>query len=296
MPEFDHGFKIIAHTSGRQLAELAGVPCTRWEPMTSEVQTVERLADRAFLAAHGRERFVVYFEAYTYWDAAAPWSVLAKSGLLSERERLPTKCLVFVLHPRGYQPQRGRFRLAVGGRTTQLVSLTEVCLWKKRPQPWWEQAPAVMTLYPLCRHGQPPPEALIHAAGVIERRESDAVRRADLLTILSVFGKLAYPDIDPKEIIGRQKMKESPFYQEIMDEGRVEKGRAYILAVLQERFGPRAAAAIAPAVNAVTDVPQLDLLHRLAIRCSGLDEFREALPAADEGTARPKRRRGPGGK
>jgi hypothetical protein len=296
MPEFDHGFKIIAHTSGRQLAELAGVPCTRWEPITSEVQTVERLADRAFLAAHGRERFVVYFEACTYWDAAAPWSVLAKSALLSERERLPTRCLVFVLHPRGYQAQRGRFRLAVGGRTTQLVALTEVCLWKKRPQPWWEQAPGVMTLYPLCRHGQPPPEALIRAAGVIERRVRDTLRRADLLTILSVFGKLAYPDIDPKEIIGRQKMKESPFYQEIMDEGRVEARRADVLTVLEAHLGRSPGEEVVTAVNALDDLRQLDALLRLAARCSGVEEFRAALPPADEGTARPKRRRGPGGK
>src|SRR5437868_12996609 len=95
MPSFDRGFKIVAHAAGRRLAGLARVACTRWRPIVSEVQAVERLADRAFRAARGRERFVVYFEAYTYWEEAIPWSVLAKSGLLSERERLPTVSLVF---------------------------------------------------------------------------------------------------------------------------------------------------------------------------------------------------------
>jgi hypothetical protein len=72
MPDFDAGFKIVAHHVGRQLAELAGVVGQQWEPMVSEVQATERLADRAFRARRGRERFVVYMEAYTRWSRSAP--------------------------------------------------------------------------------------------------------------------------------------------------------------------------------------------------------------------------------
>jgi hypothetical protein len=269
---------------------VAGESCTEWEPITSEVQTVERLADRAFRAARGEERFVVYFEAYTYWDKSAPWSVLAKSSLLSERERLPTKSLVFILHPRGYQPQHGKFRLTVGGRTTQLVSLVEVCLWKKQPQPWWEESPGVMTLYPLCRHGRQPQDAVTHAAGVIEGRERDAVRRADLLAILGMFGKLAYPAIDPENIIGREKMKESPFIQQVMEHGRVEKAQAYILAALEKRFHRPPGEEIAAAVNALEDQEKLDALFGLAMQCAGMAEFREALTASAPEAPRPRRR------
>ena len=74
-----------------------------WRPAESTVQSVEKLADRAFVAGRGRERFVVYFEFYSTWDAAAPWEMLAKSGLLSQREHLPTVCIAVVL-------QRKRFR------------------------------------------------------------------------------------------------------------------------------------------------------------------------------------------
>jgi hypothetical protein len=38
--------------------------------------------------------------------------VLARSGLLSERERLATVSVLYILLPRGYRPQQGRFRLA----------------------------------------------------------------------------------------------------------------------------------------------------------------------------------------
>src|SRR5437660_12902018 len=65
MADFDRGFKEVARTAGPHLARLAGVECERWEPIVSELQMAERLADRAFRARRGRERFVVYFEAYT---------------------------------------------------------------------------------------------------------------------------------------------------------------------------------------------------------------------------------------
>ena len=130
MPAFDAGFKIITRISGRQLAGLALAPVDDWAPLVTEVQTTERFADRAFRARQGRERFVVYFEAYTYWKKEAPWNLLTKSALLSERERLPTVCLVYILRPRGYRPQGGQFQLAVKDKTTQYLRLHEVSLWE----------------------------------------------------------------------------------------------------------------------------------------------------------------------
>ncbi len=37
MPDFDAGFKIVAHLAGQQLAELAGLHCQKWEPISGEV-------------------------------------------------------------------------------------------------------------------------------------------------------------------------------------------------------------------------------------------------------------------
>jgi hypothetical protein len=193
MAEYGAGFKIAAHHSGRAMARVGDIDAQEWEPITGEVHATERLADRAFRARIGREQFVVYMEAYTRWDSSAPWSVLGKSGLLSERERLPTRSLIYVLLPRGYQPQRGRFRLAVGSRPTQQVWFREICLWKKKPEPWWHEAPGLMALYPLCRHPEPFPEAVSFAAQAIQRTTSDRIHRADLLTTLAIFGKLEQP-------------------------------------------------------------------------------------------------------
>src|SRR5262249_30908629 len=146
MQDFDRGFKEVARLVGRQLARVAGIECDDWQPLMSEVQMAERFADRAFLARSGRERFAVYFEADTRWDRNAPWNLLTKAALLSERERVPTRTVAFILQRRGYRPQGGLFRLEVQGRPTQALWFREVPMWEQQPQPWWEDVPALMPL------------------------------------------------------------------------------------------------------------------------------------------------------
>lgn len=76
-------------------------------------------------------------------------------------------------------------------------------------------------------------------------------------------------------------MRESRFYREVIAEGRAEgrllAQREAVLAALQERFGDRAGDEFAAAVNAIDDPAELTRLHRLAVRCARLDEFRAAL-------------------
>jgi hypothetical protein len=280
MPDYDAGFKIVARNAGRQLSDLAGVHAQEWEPIGDTVQATERLADRAFRARQGRQRFVVYMEAYTRWQASAPWSMLAKSGLLAERERRPVVSVVYILVPRGYRSLNGEFRLEAVGGPTQQIWFREVCLWQQEPQPWWDEAPGLMALYPLCHHRQPRQDALAHAARRITERTADRVVRADLLTTLSIFGRLAYPDLDVLELIGREQMKDSPFYQQIQEEARVEEARAAIGDALEVRFGAEAAAEFQERLQRVEDHEQLRQLHRLAVRCRRLSEFRRTLAAA----------------
>lgn len=291
MPDYDVGFKIVARQAGPQLSRLAGMLCQEWQPIGDTIQTTERLADRAFRARHGRERFVVYLEAYTRWHASAPWNMLAKSALLSERERLPTVTLVFILLPRGYRAQNGQFRLQVAGAPTQQVWFREVCLWLQEPQAWWEEAPGLMPLYPLCRHSQSAKHAVVHAARTITERVSDRIARADLLTTLYLFGKLAYPQVDALQLIGREHMRESKAYEEIMTEGRLEgklegrlegrleEKRADVYEVIQVRYGQKAATELQQTIQASHDLEQLAQVLRLAIRGRPLAEVRRAVAA-----------------
>ncbi len=74
-------------------------------------------------------------------------------------------------------------------------------------------------------------------------------------------------------------MKESPAYQEIMDEGSVLTRRADILANLEARFGREAAEQVRADVQTIEDLTRLGRLHRLAVLCPDLDAFRDALRA-----------------
>jgi hypothetical protein len=72
-------------------------------------------------------------------------------------------------------------------------------------------------------------------------------------------------------------MKESKIIEEFQAEARAEIARLFILDGLQFRFGEAAAAQCAPLLNAITDNKRLTELHRLALRCSRIKQFRDQL-------------------
>ncbi len=72
-------------------------------------------------------------------------------------------------------------------------------------------------------------------------------------------------------------MKESKFYQEVVEEGRLEARRADIIDVLTERFGARAAAQFRGALNDIEDENQLSHLVRRAAGSPRLADFRQSL-------------------
>jgi len=286
MAQPDHGIKEIADAAGRQLARLARLECSRWGPLESTLPaTIELLADRAFLARQGRQRFVVYFEFYSRWERQAPWDMLAKSGLLSKRVHLPTVCIAIVFKPRGYRPLKGTFRLAAAGGPTQQLWLREVCLWRTKPEPWWEEQPGLMALYPLCQHEKQPREAIRHAANLIAGKVPASEERSTFLTLLGIFGKLSYPRLDVIRIIGVEKMKESKLYQEIMQQGELAAKRSYLIKVVTGRFGEAFAAEVAETINAMDDLSRLEqLFDATVLQGISREEFRSRLSAVEAAT------------
>jgi hypothetical protein len=277
--DFDIGFKIAAHSSAREMCRLADVRPDTWEPISDTLQTTERLADRAFRAAVGTQPLVAYFEAYTQWKEDARWNLLAKSALLSERERLPTRTFVFVLTPEGYRQQNGTFRLAVGDEVTQQIWFQVICLWRLHPQPWWESVPGLMTLYPLCAHARPAKDAIVFAAHAINARMTDTVTRGNLLATLSIFGNLAYPDIDTKQLIGVELMRESKFLAEIEMDAELKARREDLLKTLEIRFGAEVAAQFQEPLSRITNPDKLTQLLQPAIKSRRVAGFRRALAA-----------------
>jgi predicted transposase YdaD len=112
----------------------------------------------------------------------------------------------------------------------------------------------------------------------IKRREMDALRRADLLTTLGIFGRLKDRTLDVLSIIGREQMRESPFYQQLVEEGEQVRARKDVLQALQLRFGDDAVAEFEALVNRLDNLDQLSGLHKLAIQSRRLSQFRKGFP------------------
>ena len=76
-------------------------------------------------------------------------------------------------------------------------------------------------------------------------------------------------------------MKESKFYQEIHEEGRLEgqreTRRAAILEVLEARFGPNTREDYADGLGQIADLERLSELLKLASNCPRLTDFRKAF-------------------
>jgi hypothetical protein len=157
------------------------------------------------------------------------------------------------------------------------VWFTEVCLWKQRPEPWWEHHPGLMALYPLCDHNQKTAQAVARAAEAIRHREMDVLRRAELLATLGIFTRLVDRELDVLSIIGREAMHESTLVQEFVLEGEQIRGRKAVLQVLALRFGEEETKEFKEALERITDLGRLEELLKQAIQARRLSQFRKAI-------------------
>jgi len=150
-------------------------------------------------------------------------------------------CIAVVLRPRGFRSSGGQLRLEAAGHPTQQLWFKEVCLWRLEPEAWWENEPGLMAL--------------------------------------GLFGRLNYPQLDVQRMIGVEKMRESKFYQEIMQEGELAGRRDDILQVLRTRFQSEPPAAIVAALDTLKKPKLLKRLLELALTSDSLQDFQTALRA-----------------
>lgn len=275
MADIAAGFRIIATSAGQALAQLAGLVCQKWEPMP-----VDANGDTlAFRAEESDTPFIAALQAFTRWDERVLWNMLAHSSSLTARERMPTLCILYMLTPNGYRPQGGQFRLRVGNNPTQALWFREVCLWELKPEPWWEMFPGLMTMYPLAAHRQDAATAINLAAERIHRYEKDPKKRADLQTLLALLTRLKYSEMDVVGVIGKERMKDSPLYEELLAEGGVVQCREDIAHIVQLRFGDREAKQCKKLLNGIADRDRLQEILGQAVTSKRFEQFRKVIDA-----------------
>jgi len=108
---------------------------------------------------------------------------------------------------------------------------------------------------------------------VIEQSVAGTGERSNLLALLDIFSKLAFPGLGVADLIGRNSMAGSSFVQEVLS----QQLRTSVLKVLRSRFGDEAATDLTPALATVDDPRRLERLFDQALAVASPDEFRAAL-------------------
>jgi len=271
------GFKIIATHAGQALTQLAGLVCQQLEPLPDQGN-----GPLVFRAQENEQNFIATLEGFLHWDERVLWSMLARSSALSERERLPTLCLLYILFPGSYRPLGGQFRLRVGANPTQALWFREVCLWDLKPEPWWEMFPGLMTMFPLSGHRLEPAAAITLAAERIHRYAKEPKLRADFQTLMALLAKMRHPDLDVVGIIGKERMKESPLYDDLLAEGALLQCRDDVVRIIQLRFGDKEAKQCKKTLQGIDDLDRMHELLEHAVVAKRYEQFRREVDSASE--------------
>ena len=128
-------------------------------------------------------------------------------------------------------------------------------------------------------------------AQTTQQASVDKETRGTLLFALSLFGSLVHPLELFQNPIMEALMRESPFYEHVLQQGveqGVEQGIAQgarqmsiesILLILTERFPNADVSAVQPRLEGVADLNRLRQLNRNAVSTKSFRAFREELEA-----------------
>jgi predicted transposase YdaD len=232
----------------------------------------------------GEETFVLHPDFQTRYDPTMPTRMHEYRVSVRRTYGKPVLSVVIWLTAAGY-PGRGHNRLeeVVLGERQLVFEFREVCLWELDPAEYLARGEtALLPLVPLM--GQHPSAEMLGRVVETASKIENEVEQADLLTGISVLGSLRYSRELIHSLIRREKMKESPIYQEIVLEGVmqgiVQAKRDDIAKVLAERFD-HVPEEVVRVIESIEETEELDRLIRVAARCVSVEEFSAQMAKAN---------------
>jgi hypothetical protein len=206
-----------------------------------------------------------------FQSSAAAWKhadVLVYNALIYAEYHVPVHSIIILLRPQAaHSNLNGVVSYAPrSGRGSMNFTYEVVRLWER---PAAELLAGALGTTPLAMRGALPPgvalpDALTAVAQrLIERLEREAPpdQARQLLTAAFLLtGLRVRRDVARQVFRGVRAMRDSDTYLAILDEGREEQAKKYILRLAQKRFGP-ADEAIKARLNGITDLERLDRLH-----------------------------------
>ena len=297
MRQFD---PVVTHIMGRFPTEFVNLFFN--EP---GIEVVERLdTKQATIKVHQNdltfkvqrsngEMVIFHIEVQTYdsTDNPMPLRVLNYAAALILSYGLPVYSMVIYLHPDAGRGDPGTYRY--GDDTMGLrFNYKVICLSDLEGEPFLE-SPAI-GLLPFTPLMKPPAgmtaEAWVEACvAKTQAAPVDSQTQGTLLFALSLLGSLAHDPELFRRFILEEIMRESPFYDLVLQDGieqGIEQGIAQgvretsirnIIAVLTARFPDADIHPATSALEVIGDIERLTQLHTLAVSVSNFTAFLQVL-------------------
>ena len=283
---YDQAFKFVAEQDPESLLLMLGAiepdEKATIELLPREISVAALLPDQPYRVTSGRGDRVVHVEAWTMWDHDIPNRMVEYGPLHWFKYRLPVDSYVILLIKKGLPRQAPRQGVTIAGGTRMETRFHLIRLWQiSARKTLGSGRQALLPFVPLMDGGR----AELEAGAEALRFVSDERLRREIGLHFVMLGGLRYNHFDLLEMIGGmsmmpiERLRESSFYQSILEEGRKEgreEGReeerkaalariADLLRLLADKRFP--GVQLGSEVEAVGDP---DKLHRL---CHELDEI-----------------------
>jgi predicted transposase YdaD len=263
---YDQAFKFFAEQDAASLLFLLGAlpeNLISIEPLSFELNAPSIFPDQLYLITTPEGKSIIHLEAQTRWDEKMPQRMPEYAVLAWLRYRVPGLSYVLVLSRKKF-PLSPPVMGVIDAGQTQIVTHYQIIR-------LWEVSAAVALareseeLLPFVALMQGGEEVLTDVARRIHEAEN-AAKRYEMTMHFLVLGGLRYNKLDILELvkekimISLQDLRESSFYQMILEEG-AQQG----LETLEHAFRRLAnnrfpGIEFAPELDTIDDLPRMGLL------------------------------------
>ena len=294
---YDATLKAMLEASPAAWPRLAGFRAGRVELIDADVSTVTAATDKV-LRLSGGLNAIMHFEFQAGPDSGLARRTHGYNALLEDRHRQPVHSVVILLRPEAdLRSISGQYeRRLPGAAEPYLIFRYQVIrVWQLPAEPLRAGGPGTLPLAPIAAVTE------TQLPGVIgrmkEKLDAPRYRRAagELWTAVGVLMGLRYDRALIRQMLqGVRRMKESVFYQDLVEEGaakgRLEEARRMLLRLGERHFGQPVSTSIRSRVEAISDLEVLEGLADRALRLRSWEELLADMPAPAPRRGRGKRK------
>jgi predicted transposase YdaD len=247
----DQAFKFLAEQDPESLLLMLGAidpgEEAEIELLPREIGLSALLPDQPYRVTSRRGDRVVHVEAWTRWEREIPHRMVEYGPLHWFKYRLPVHSYAILFTKRGLPRRPPTTGVITAGGTRMETRFHLICVWQISARKTLESGrPALLPFVPLMDGGR---EEFVAGAEAL-RSLPDERQRQEMGMHFVMLGGLRYNRRDLLELMGGkhmmplERLRESSFYQLILDEGREEEreeGRKEALRLAADFFRQLAA-------------------------------------------------------